>query len=354
MSVLAFSLIGGMVQQLFGAPGVVAFVMLSVALACVPRAEKAGMQVSDEYAEIWLREIVKRLFKNNAFLSYANNEDEYVVGGRIVHIPQPGTRPTVTKNRSSFPATAVRRTDSDITYNLDEYTTAPSHLPYKEVAEITYDKLSSLITDHFGYLIQDMSDDILFKWADELPFESIVMTTGASTAANYSGMSGNRLAMTADDLKKARLLLNQQNVPQEGRILVIESNMMDQLAASLGVTQYRDFSREYDAKTGTIGQLYGFNVIERSSVVTAPNLSSGSLAANDFETAVGAADNIVALAYHPNMVSRAMGERKIFNDPNRPEYYGDLNSALIRMGGRRRRSDDAGVVAIMGATATGA
>lgn len=348
MSLLMWSFMAGLVGTQLGAVGVVAFAALTLVLAIAKRKNENGLLLNEEYAEMWLREIIKRLFKNNAFLNYATAEDEYVVGGRIVHIPQPGARPTVTKNRNSYPATAVRRTDSDITYNLDEYTTAPSHLPYKEIAEISYDKLSSILQDHFGYLIQDVADDLLYKWTDQLAVDNIVYTTGEATAVGVAGQTGNRKAMTDRDLKRARLLLNTQNIPQEGRIAIIESNMLDQLTNSLSQTQYRDFSRTYDAATGTIGTLYGFNIIERSSVVMVQGSGEGTEGwALDIEGVVSATDNVACLAYHPSCVSRALGERKLFNDPNRPEYYGDLNSALLRAGARRRRSDDYGVIAIV-------
>jgi len=38
---------------------------------------------------------------------------------------------------------------------------------------------------------------------------------------------------------------------------------------------------------------------------------------------------------------------KVYYNAGKAEYYGDIVSGLIRMGGRRRRGDDKGVVALI-------
>jgi hypothetical protein len=70
--------------------------------------------------EIWERAIVEGLFADNSFLSKAYNADEYVNNGKVVHIPQAGAASSVSKNRTSKPATAKQRTDTDLTFTLAE------------------------------------------------------------------------------------------------------------------------------------------------------------------------------------------------------------------------------------------
>jgi hypothetical protein len=57
------------------------------------------------------------------------------------------------------------------------------------------------------------------------------------------------------------------------------------------------------------------------------------------------------MCWQKDSVARALGEKKFFEKKDDPEYYGDVYSAMIRAGGRRRRADDAGVVAIVQDTA---
>ena len=60
-------------------------------------------------------------------------------------------------------------------------------------------------------------------------------------------------------------------------------------------------------------------------------------------------DLAAALAWHDQSVCRALGEVKVFEQEKAPDYYGDLYSFLVRAGGRIMRSDNAGVMALVGA-----
>ncbi|MFQ8805871.1 MAG: hypothetical protein ACLR8Y_13235 [Alistipes indistinctus] len=44
---------------------------------------------------------------------------------------------------------------------------------------------------------------------------------------------------------------------------------------------------------------------------------------------------------------RCQGDVKFFEDEGNPQYYGDIYSGLVRMGGRKRRADQKGVIAIV-------
>ncbi len=296
--------------------------------------------------EFWLKYIMMRLWKDNAFLKYAYKEDDYVLNGKVVHIPQPGTKPTVVKNRSVTPATAVTRTDTDILYSLDEYTTDPTKIGNAEKVELSYDKIGSVFGDHAGQLSETFGDDMIIKWLDSIAAGNILHTTGAAANVTEPGQTGQRLVMLAKDLQRAKLLMNKQNVAKDGRIALLEENMADQLFTSLSDSQYRDFSQYADAKNGTIGRLHGFDIMTRSNVAFATSAD----VITPLGTAVAATHNVVSMCYQKDAVALAMGEKKFFEKIDDPLYYGDVYSALIRGGGRRRRSDDAGVVALVAST----
>jgi len=303
--------------------------------------------------EIWLREITKRLFKNNMFLDQAYREDANVLGGVVCHIPQPGAAANVVKNRNSYPATTVRRTDTDITYNLDEYSTDPTHIPDIELETITYDKVGSVLDDHFGYLMQELADDQIIKWTQSIPQVNIINTSGEPTAALEVGQNGLRAAFRWQDLRDASRVMNKGNVPQENRFALIEENMFQQLVDSVSATAYKDFSKEYDVAKGTVGTLFGFNIMRRSTVIAALAALDGSnnLQVNALDSVMGATDNVGAFCFQMNAIGLSLGAMKMFQRENDPQYYGNIWSTSIRAGGRRRRGDDKGVVAIMqGAT----
>lgn len=294
--------------------------------------------------EMWVKYIIQRLWKDNEFLKFAFNEDDKVVGGSIVHIPQPGSKPTIVKNRTTFPGVAVRRTDTDITYVLDEYTSDPTHIKDADKVELTYPKIDSVFGDHAGQLIETVGDDFLIKWLTGIGAAQIVETSGAAVASATAGQTGNRLAMLAKDLQKAKLIMNLANVAKKDRYACLEENMADQLFNDLNQTQYRDFSQYADAANGIIGRLHGFNILTRSSVAMAANTTN---VINPLGTAVSGSDNVVSMCWQKDCVTRALGEKKFFERKDDPEWYGDIYSALIRAGGRRRRADNHGVVAII-------
>src|SRR5215510_12377424 len=104
--------------------------------------------------EIWTKFIQENLFKDNEFLNYAFNADQYVLEGKVVHIPNAGNAPTVVKNRSSLPATVTQRADVDVTYSIDEFTTDPILIPNAETVELAYDKLSNVLSESESALRQ--------------------------------------------------------------------------------------------------------------------------------------------------------------------------------------------------------
>jgi hypothetical protein len=308
--------------------------------AFCPQNSMHGVVTSGIQMEIWARYIIERFWKDNEFLKFAFNDDQYVLAGSVVHIPQPGAKPVVVKNRSVYPATAVRRTDTDITYVLDEYTTDPTHIPDVDKVELSYDKMDSVLGDHMDTLSETIADDILIKWSPAAA--NFVRTTGAATGP-VGDQTGNRKLFTEKDLQAAALKMNLQGAPKKDRYALIEDNMFDQFYNSLGTTTSKDFSRVVDAENGVIGQLHGFKIMTRASVL--------AYASNNTVKALGAAgaagDNLASICWQKNAVARAIGTTKVFQDLNNPLYYGDIHSALTRMGGRKRRTNAEGVIAIV-------
>jgi hypothetical protein len=362
MSFLSFLFLSGMIagymQDNYNiyppvtmAVALVSIVVLSVYKMARP-SNTSDIVRCDVQVEMWVDYIIKRWWKDSMFVRHAFSEDQYVVGGRIVHIPQPGAKPLIVKNRNSFPAAAVRRTDTDILYALDEYTTDPTHIQDAEKVEVSYEKIDSVLGDHSGALNETVADDMIWKWSNDIVGASVIETSGATTSAKVSGQTGNRLAMVHGDLKKARLTLNLQKAPGTDRFALLEENMLDEMVDSLSSTQYKDFSQYYDASTGVIGKLYGFNIMSRATVaMSAAALSSGKLVVNPLGTATSATDQVTSLCWQKDAVTRAIGDVKFFEKINDPQYYGDVYSALVRMGGRRRRADDSGVIVLRQKTA---
>lgn len=304
----------------------------------------SDLMTADVTVEIWIDMVVEYLRKNNIVLNRVYREDDRVLGGKVVHIPQAGANLGGERNRTTLPATAGKRTDTDVTYSLIEYTTNPALLQNTEQAELSYDKMVSLLADQLAWLDESVTDDLLQIWS-ATGAAQIVRTTGADSAENLSpSATGTRKILTVADFKRAMTIMNKNNVPQGDRVALLDSDMYSELLDD-EMLKTRDVAREADYVNGVVARLYGFDILERSNVTVFTN------AATPVKKAVGAAgaatDNKSSLFFQRLSVSAALGQKEFFESKQDPLYFGDIYSMLMRAGGRQRRADGQGVVSIV-------
>jgi hypothetical protein len=290
--------------------------------------------------EIWRPEIIGFLEQDNQFLRHCVNADEYVQDGKIVYIPQAGTPATIVKNRQQLPAPIAKRTDSVIFYELDEYTSDPILLTASDAAWLSYDKRQSIIREKMKKMEEDIPTDMLYNWAKNVPTANKLKTSGANTLGTAPSATGNRKAFTQADVRAAEVLLNKQNVARQGRYMLVDSDMLNQLMDSLTAAQMYAFKDSVDVANGTVGRLFGFTILERGSVLVAA--ASGDVVKTK-EAAAATDDNATILFWQSDMVERAYGNIELFENNNDPTFYGDIMSCLAFAGGRARRSDNKGV-----------
>lgn len=296
--------------------------------------------------ELWRPDIAEFLAKDNEFANYCFNADEYVLQGKVVHIPQAGGPATVEKNRSVLPAVITQRTDTDITYTIAEFTTDPVLIPNADMAELSFDKRQSVIRENLSGLREVAMDNLLYEWAKNVPSGSKIPATGSTThTATGEAATGNRKDLTEADIRSAATLLNKQSVSREGRYLIITADQHNQLLKDNNL-KYA-FQQVVDLPSGVVGKLFGFNIMVRATVVQLDN--SGVV--KEPNAAGATTDNVAALFYQREMVERALGTVAMFEQMGAPEYYGDIYSFLVRLGGRQRRTDGKGVGMIVNVAA---
>lgn len=296
--------------------------------------------------EIWMASIIEGLFASNSFLSKAFNADEYVVGGKTVHIPNAGSPSGVVKNRTQKPATITQRTDVPLSFDLDEYTTNPIHITHAETVELSYNKRESVLRQDKLKLQDEVSLEFIYKWSPAAA--KTIVTTGAAVTAHAPSATGNRKAFTKDDVLAAMVQFNADDIPQEGRYILVDAVMHAQLLNSLTAQENMAFLASADAQNGVVGKLYSFNFMMRSKAA----LYSAAKAPKLYSSAPAATDLAAALAWHEQTVCRALGEVKAYEDEGNPLYYGDIYSFLVRAGGRIMRQDNKGILAIIQDTAS--
>jgi len=296
--------------------------------------------------EIWQRTIVEGLFADNSFLSRAVDDDMYVNEGKKVHIPNAGAPSGVEVNRSTLPASVSKRIDTDIEYTLDELTTNPILIPYADLVELSYNKRNSVIDQDRKELFFKAAEAMLANW---LPAAANrVLTTGMGVPAWTPSATGLRKKITPADVAALQVRMNADNVPIEGRVLLLDAQMYQQLLDGMTNTQALGFFQAADIKRGVMGMLYGFEVMMRSTVYRFA--ADGTL--KPYGAAGAATDIAGGLAWQRDSLSRALGEVKMFDRMDDPTYYGDIYSFLVRTGGAIRRADKKGVYAIVTDTAT--
>ena len=294
--------------------------------------------------EIWKPEIINRLNQQNPHLMLSVDESDRVLGGSVVHIPQAGAA-TATIINPTYPLTTVTRADTDITYALDHFAKPVTAVTAIEQSEISYQKMQSVITNELGSLIDDIGTWLLYRWALGLPNTAAfrAATTGAARLGGASGATGNRKRAVITDIIAMKKAMDDALVPVEGRYLILSSSHINDL---LFDEQFRNFyNTVVNVATGQIPQYYGFRFVMRNSTIR--TAAAGTVKAPNAANA--ADDNEASFAWHPTMVEKALGEIKIFERNNDPEWQGDLISFLIKNGGRRRRADNVGVALLVDA-----
>ena len=294
--------------------------------------------------EIWLNDIVENLFKANPHLDKAFNADSFVLQGKVVHIPQAGSKSVATKNRTVFPATVVTRTDTDVTFALDEFSTEPTKISNADKYELSYDKRNSVMGGQSSALAESVGDWFFYYWAAVVAAGQ-KRTTGANVAAHIG--TGVRKLVTMSDVKGIAKVMDNQGVSKADRYACLDAEMYDQFTDTLTATQNRDFSMAYDQATGVVGKLFGFTFLENRPTVLAYNNDALPVVYDPSAAPVAATAMAAGLFWQKDCVIRALGTNEFFENIADPQYYGDIYSALIRAGGRLRRADNKGVVALI-------
>lgn len=295
--------------------------------------------------QIWISDIQENFYPDDSFASKSVDDSAWV-NNKTVHIPNAGAPSGVKKNRQTLPAEVSRRTDNDLQYDIDEFTSNPVHIPNVDTVELSYDKRQSVLNNDRQELQRVVHENLLVKWWNGVIF----VTTGEARNAHTSETAtGSRKKITKDDVHRLEVKFNMDNVAKEGRYLLLDSIMYADLLDSLTEKELLSFQQRADVARGVMGQLYSFNVMERSQVLRTKADGKSIL---EWSDQAEAGECAAGLAWQERCVSRANGEIKMFDDTDNPTYYGDIYSFLMRAGGAPRRYDKKGVAAIVEVTAT--
>lgn len=305
--------------------------------------------------EIWKTSIEEKLKQDNTFLNHISDvSGDNILAGKVVHIPQAGEPSKVVRNRQTLPAEVKQRKDTEVLYKIDEYTTDPVHIPHADTVELSYDKRRSVLDQDIANLSEEVAEGMLTNLVispigdnKELPKTSILETTGASnTAATYlAGATGNRKKWTHTDLQRMQNFFRHQKAWKDGDMyaLIPANAVLDLFPADSSVTAtYMQSVTEAERRLGVIYKVQGFNVMVRSSVY----VLGADKSFKAFGSVTEGTDSEGAIFWNKNMVEKAIGTFEAFERLRDPQYYGDIYSFLVRVGGRARRKNFEGVAVL--------
>lgn len=273
------------------------------------------------------------LYPANSFYSGAKNDSIYVRNLSIV-IPNYLEEVTVfdmtaLTGTGAYPRTLNELSHTEKTYSMTQFGVDPYIVDPVEYNEFAYDKRKAILDQAINKLNDVVGYKIAWEWTPTAS-AGVFANTGTTTRVNRFGNTVKRMVFA--DLLKLQTYLNNQNVPVEGRRLLVDAyalsdiQVMTELQGSIALTE-KAFT------DGAIMRVAGFDVFMRSKV--ASFTSAGA------KKAIGAVDAVTDLssvvAYHPDFVRYAVGTKenagiKVFIGNEDPAIYGIAMSAYTRVG----------------------
>lgn len=301
--------------------------------------------------EIWTRTFAENLFMNNTFMKSIPDHSEYI-HYNTVYIPQAGSNPNVVRDRAGLttPATPYQRADTTLDYDIVQYTTDPIVLTDLEVQYLSADKRSSALKQHMRKLEQVIGNFTCQVIAPTLVTKMVRTSGAASTTALSSGATGSRSAVTLSNIASAKNILDNDNVDQEGRYILMPYSIYNtQFLGINEVAQAQAYGKE-TLPTGVVAEIHGFSVLSRAQVVsynTGATPTLKGLDSNGNLSATTSTDNLAILCYHPDFLSQARGSIKVYEHENAPLNYGTIISMGVFHGASKVYSTEIGTAAII-------
>ncbi|MEO8589414.1 MAG: phage capsid protein [Flavobacteriales bacterium] len=298
--------------------------------------------------EMWADRIVEKLFSDDSILTKVQRvDDKYIFGGSVVHIPQAGAGPAIVKNRVVFPGVVVQRTDTDVTFALDVYTSDPLLITDAEQMEISYKKMDSALKSMPLNIRNTVTLDMLYAWA-ATGAAQIKRTTGTLVASGLApSATGTRRQVTYADLVACMTMLDDQGVPSEDRYALFDAIQYGELLTDTEITKM-SIEKLADRAKGIVAEVAGFKIMKRNRNTLFTDAATP--VKKTPAAAAAATDNRSVLLFQGDCLNLALGEVKFFETQGSAEHYGDIYSTLLKGGGRQDRSDGYGVISLVQAS----
>ncbi|MBX3102148.1 MAG: hypothetical protein KF690_06550 [Bacteroidetes bacterium] len=261
--------------------------------------------------EVWLALVKENFYPEFTFLNEALDLSTFVEND-VINLAEAGVNPAVLKNNTTYPVPASTRTDTALTLTLAYYDTESTIVRNAEQAELSYDKMASIIYGHKQALLLRQYNEAAHAYA---PAADGSLTPVMQTSGTLSG--GHR-QITYSDVANLAQRFDSQHIPRIGRVLLLDSQAQEHLRNE-DRALYNQMFNHGDGSTP--GFLYGFKVYTYENL---PFYDSGT-AKKAYGASFGVNDRYArALAFHKDEVMKAVGSLDMFERLRDPDARGDI------------------------------
>lgn len=300
--------------------------------------------MSEVLKQLFSSDLQKVLFPDNAFFTGARSDDA-AIDAISVDIPQDENgASTAVINPTVFPLPMKTEEDSKKTYGADLIVSLPEVITWNNQLLVSYDKRAAKLEKHKSTIETILADRTMLGWGNTATAAYKRATTGVATRANTAGGSNVKKVALEADFLWAFTKMNQLNIPQEGRRVVLSPEFYeDILAIKKAYGQGSEQNNELMAK-GAIDRIFRFDVFMRSRTT----VYSAAGVRKAYGAAAAADDGFSAIFYHPQMVRYIKGQIVVNMDPaGRPDLAGGMSmNAMVRGGGTTGYNSELGVLTL--------
>jgi N4-gp56 family major capsid protein len=222
--------------------------------------------------EVWSDEIVAAYKKSLVMANLVKKMSFKGKKGDVVHVPAP-IRGDASAKTANTQVNLIAATESEVLININQ------HFEYSRLIEdiVEAQALSSLrsfYTDDAGHALGRQVDTSLIRLArgarggnaaNQAYTGGIIGSTGAA----YTSGSSNAAAIADQGIRKAIQLLDDQDTPMDGRVLVVPPVARNSM---LGIARFTEQAYKGNGSTlinGEFGDIYGVKVYVSTNCDTA-------------------------------------------------------------------------------------
>ncbi|MBR4326283.1 MAG: hypothetical protein IKP73_12230 [Bacteroidales bacterium] len=239
--------------------------------------------------EIWASDIQQMLLPDNSFVTKGTDYSVFADNSEI-HIPVEYGSVNTEIDRNVLPGTVTQQSDTERVIVMHHYTTDPVSVFNPEDVELSYDK-RQVITR---------------KIADSL--NAKIAQTALATLAQFGSKTGSKVLTVLRDIAKD---FDKGDYPEQDRYVLLSADSYSALLKELTDAQTNSFLAVANAQNGIIGQIFGLNILKRSTLGDA---------------------SAVAIAWHKRDYMYALAPVQTFASEGDPTFYGAVLSASARFG----------------------